>query len=156
MHFPPSETLTTVVTTPSSSGTSPSASAIFPGGSKPPDLVLSTGGLDTPGRQKWTGVLKDLPKRGWSRIGTPTASTPGTPNTDTDEWLGEKERVWDRDERKEKERKRRRKKAEIYVSFLPCDQEDLQVLTRLYSRRSLGMWQRSSSARSLYASLHGR
>ncbi|THG96495.1 hypothetical protein EW026_g5356 [Hermanssonia centrifuga] len=116
MHFPPSETLTTVVTTPSSSGTSPSASAIFPGGSKPPDLVLSTGGLDTPGRQKWTGVLKDLPKRGWSRIGTPTASTPGTPNTDTDEWLGEKERVWDRDERKEKERKRRRKKAEIYIT----------------------------------------
>lgn len=60
-------------------------------------------------------MLKDLPKRGWSRIGTPTASTPATPTADRDAWLIEKETLSEKDERKHKERKRRRKKAEIYV-----------------------------------------
>ena len=60
------------------------------------------------GRQKWTDVLKDLPKRGWtaSRAGTP--STPGT-ETEAEDYWSEK-----MDERK-RERKRKRKKAEIYV-----------------------------------------
>lgn len=65
------------------------------------------------GRQKWTAVLKDLPKSTWSRAGTPTASTPGSPMTDTDEWISGRdlEKLQEK-----KERKRRRKKAEIYVS----------------------------------------
>lgn len=64
-------------------------------------------------RQKWTHVLKDLPRASFSRAGTPTASTPGSPMTDTDEWLTKKD--WERLQEK-KERKRRRKKAEIYIT----------------------------------------
>ncbi|KIP04642.1 hypothetical protein PHLGIDRAFT_109285 [Phlebiopsis gigantea 11061_1 CR5-6] len=64
-------------------------------------------------RQNWTHVLKDLPKATWSRANTPTASTPGSPATDTDEWITPKE--WEKLQEK-KERKRRRKKAEIYIT----------------------------------------
>lgn len=70
-------------------------------------------------RQKWTHVIKDLPKNTWSRANTPTASTPGTPMTDVDEWISPKE--WEKMQEK-KERKRRRKKAEIYVRLVfICD-----------------------------------
>lgn len=73
------------------------------------------------GRSKWTEVLKDLPKPGWrSRAGTPTPSTPGTPNTE-DEWIQEKKLLA---EERKREKRKRRKKAEIYVSLqvpiAPC------------------------------------
>ncbi|EKM50983.1 uncharacterized protein PHACADRAFT_128612 [Phanerochaete carnosa HHB-10118-sp] len=64
-------------------------------------------------RQKWTHVLKDLPKTSFSRAATPTASTPGTPLKETDEWFTKRD--WERLQEK-KERKRRRKKAEIYIT----------------------------------------
>ena len=62
-------------------------------------------------RQKWTHVLRDLPKTTFSRPTTPM-STPGTPLYDPDEWFSQKD--WEKLQEK-KERKRRRKKAEIYV-----------------------------------------
>lgn len=67
-------------------------------------------------RTKWTGVLQNLPKRGWSRAGTP--STPGTPATSDEEWLEqEKERLRAKDkEDKARREKRRRKKAEVYIT----------------------------------------
>lgn len=102
-------------------------------------------------RQKWTAVLKDLPKSTWSRAGTPTASTPGSPITDTDEWFSSKD--WEKLQEK-KERKRRRKKAEIYVCL-----SWYAVSTRTYTDdpcRSPAMLRRSYSARSSYASLHVR
>ncbi|PCH39674.1 DUF1212-domain-containing protein, partial [Wolfiporia cocos MD-104 SS10] len=68
------------------------------------------------GRTKWTGVLRDLPKRGWSRAGTP--STPGTPATSDDEWLErEKERIKRAEERERRKKElKKRKKAEIYIT----------------------------------------
>lgn len=63
-------------------------------------------------RQKWTHVLKDLPKTTFSRPGTPTMSTPGSTFTEADEWISKKD--WEKIQEK-KERKRRRKKAEIFV-----------------------------------------
>lgn len=63
-------------------------------------------------KYKWTGVLKNLPQKGWSRAGTP--STPGTP-VGEDEWLSEKHGTDDW----KKEKRKKRKKAEIYVSAFP-------------------------------------
>ncbi|KAF9810817.1 hypothetical protein IEO21_06797 [Rhodonia placenta] len=57
-------------------------------------------------RTKWTGVLQNLPKRGWSRAGTP--STPGTPATSDEE-------AKDKEDKARRE-KRRRKKAEVYIT----------------------------------------
>lgn len=57
-------------------------------------------------------MLKDLPTRGWNR--TP-ASTPGTPTTDIEEWLSEKDELRHQADHKKKDRKRRRKKVEVYV-----------------------------------------
>jgi hypothetical protein len=62
-------------------------------------------------RKRWSGVLKDLPKRGWK---TPV-STPGTPTADMDEWLTEKDELKPMEDMKKKDRKRRRKKVEVYV-----------------------------------------
>ncbi|CCM05223.1 uncharacterized protein FIBRA_07433 [Fibroporia radiculosa] len=65
---------------------------------------------------KWTGVLKDLPKRTWSHVGTP--STPGTPTSPTSEdELLEKERLRQKEkEDKRRREKRRRKKAEVFIT----------------------------------------
>ncbi|KAH9895599.1 DUF1212-domain-containing protein [Cubamyces lactineus] len=69
-----------------------------------------------PGRQKWTGVLKELPKWVPSRAATPS-TTPGTPATEvgTDEWMSDKGE-WSGVEDKKKEKRRKRKKAEIWIT----------------------------------------
>jgi len=71
----------------------------------------------TKSRTKWTGVLKDLPKHGWSRANTP--STPGTPTSDDADYM-DKEKIKLREREKEVERvkreRRKRKKAEIYIT----------------------------------------
>ncbi|KAI0773058.1 DUF1212-domain-containing protein [Trametes elegans] len=69
-----------------------------------------------PGRQKWTGVLKELPKWVPSRAATPS-TTPGTPATEvgTDEWMSEKGEYSGVEDRK-KEKRKKRKKAEIWIT----------------------------------------
>jgi hypothetical protein len=65
-------------------------------------------------KTKWTGVLKDLPRRGWASVAeTPSTSTP---NTEREEWLDEM-----RGEYIQKEKKRKRKKAEVFVCTFPAD-----------------------------------
>ncbi|GBE85956.1 Pheromone-regulated membrane protein [Sparassis crispa] len=64
------------------------------------------------GRQKWTGVLKDLPKRGWSRPGTPST----TPNSPEDEWIHDKYISEEERKRERAERRLKRRKATIYIT----------------------------------------
>lgn len=95
--------------------------------SYPPDEDDSPTSLKS--RTKWAGVLKDLPKRGWSRAGTP--STPGTPVTSDEEWLEkEKEKLKSKEKADRVRReKRRRKKAEVYVSIFWGMTLDASLLT---------------------------
>ncbi|KZT05711.1 DUF1212-domain-containing protein [Laetiporus sulphureus 93-53] len=67
-------------------------------------------------RTNWTEVLKELPKRTWSRANTP--STPGSPTTSEEEWLmREKEKIRAKDKAdKQRRERRKRKKAEIYIT----------------------------------------
>ena len=72
----------------------------------------SSGGSQSPvtpltGRQRWSGVLKDLPKF----AGRTPSTVPSTPATE----LGAEDGASSFDEKREKRRKRR--KAEIWVSF---------------------------------------
>lgn len=73
-------------------------------------------------RRRWGGTLRDLQKRGWTR--TSTATLPGTPTTDIDEWLSEKEAVTPEESHvtpeRRKDRRRRRKKEEVYVGVWHC------------------------------------
>ncbi|KAI9060774.1 DUF1212-domain-containing protein [Trametes sanguinea] len=93
------------------------------GPSSPPDesppVSRPSPAGSSPGRQKWTGVLKDLPKWVPSRAATPS-TTPGTPMTDlgTDsEWLSEKGGEWGGSGMDDKRKKRKkRKKAEIWIT----------------------------------------
>ncbi|KAH9847729.1 DUF1212-domain-containing protein [Lenzites betulinus] len=81
-----------------------------------PHHALTTA-VPGPGRQKWTGVLKDLPKWVPSRAATP--STPGTPATElgTDEWMSEKGEYSGAEESmRKKEKRKKRKKAEIWIT----------------------------------------
>lgn len=134
MHFPIAEAPSAGSSTPTHASDSPmldplqlahsrSGSATDGGtpdshgyGSTPPSPSAST-----MKQQSWAGFLRDMPRRGWSRIATPTASTPGTPATGKDEWLSEKDlaayegKEKDKEGARHKERKRRRKRAEIYV-----------------------------------------
>ncbi|PCH34927.1 hypothetical protein WOLCODRAFT_155584 [Wolfiporia cocos MD-104 SS10] len=64
------------------------------------------------GQTKWTGMLHDLPKHGWSQVGTP--SMPSTPTTSDDKWFEcEKEHIKQAEEHEQ--RKKEPKKAEIYM-----------------------------------------
>ncbi|KAL7278313.1 hypothetical protein ACG7TL_008289 [Trametes sanguinea] len=89
-----------------------------PADESPPHSRPSPAG-SSPGRQKWTGVLKDLPKWVPSRAATPS-TTPGTPMTDfgTDsEWLSENGGEWGGSGMEDKKKKRKkRKKAEIWIT----------------------------------------
>ncbi|EIW52517.1 DUF1212-domain-containing protein [Trametes versicolor FP-101664 SS1] len=103
MHFDPQSRSPTLLSVPPS-----------PADESPP-LLHPSNGSPGHGRQKWTGVLKDLPKWVPSRAATPSTA-PGTPATDlgTDEWLSEKEFSGAEDRKREKRQKR--KKAEIWIT----------------------------------------
>ncbi|KAI8977722.1 DUF1212-domain-containing protein [Trametes punicea] len=84
----------------------------------PPSLSQPSPAGSSPGRQKWAGVLKELPRWVPSRAPTPS-TTPGSPETDvgTDEWLSEKgEWTGGGVEDRKKEKRRKRKKAEIWIT----------------------------------------
>ncbi|KAI0643470.1 DUF1212-domain-containing protein [Trametes meyenii] len=86
-----------------------------PASESPPVAHVSA---TAPGRQKWSGVLKDLPKWVPSRAVTPS-TTPGTatPATElgTEDWANEKGDYFGVEDRK-KEKRRKRKKAEIWIT----------------------------------------
>lgn len=127
---------------------SPDTYSSTPPGAETPLPMLNRG----PVRKRWSGVLKDLPKRGWTR--TP-ASTPGTPNTDIEEWLSEKEETRPTEDYKKKDRRRRRKKVEVFVR-LNLSYLCLHAADALNGcRRSPAMSRRLSRGKSSSASSRG-